>query len=486
MVIKYIDNDYIINELGKTSWINVEEPDFYIKMASERVKRLIFPSEQGNPNNISTYTEEQQSAIKLATAKYTFWYFDTNYDQTSGSVSVSFGGVSMSESKSYNGETVLPEVYDILQQANLIPTTETFAILNTPYQQDWNKPDEFKKLQQELEIQTNNNIRQDAQIVKINDTLAAMSAFDLSKVKEDIEVIKEEQEEQNKAIETNFNEIETTKTDLGDLGNQVKENKTKINTNIEKIDQTRQLLNTTIQELKKLKPFNYRGEYQEEEAYNINEAVSIGNNLYLSNKDNNTSKPPSEDWVALELEGGGQIDLSNYYNKQQIDIQKQNLDNKINEVNTNLNNKQNILSPGRGINITNNVVETNFDIGNYISKTNKLVFKNKVFDGMIYFNNWRDATLNYPTANYFRMFVISLAGTNDNNRGREMFLHSDQNDEDYFFTKKISFFDYGSKISNQNGYVPVLISDGVIRILAGNWYVPNGGGIQVKIYEIGY
>lgn len=247
--------------------------------------------------------------------------------------------------------------------------------------------------------------------------------------------------------------VDTIKNDLGDLGdqvvdvqNEVKENKTKINTNIEKIDQTRQLLNTTIQELKKLKPFNYRGEYQEGEAYNINDAVSIGNNLYLSNKDNNTSKPPSEDWVALELEGGEQIDLSNYYNKQEIDIQKQ----------------------------------------NYISKTDKLVFKNKVFDGMIYFNNWGNAVLNYPTANYFRMFVISLEGVNDNYRGREIFLHTDQNDEDYYFTKKISFYNYSTNISYQNWYVPVLISDGVIRILGGNWYVPNGGGIKVKIYEIGY
>lgn len=171
MIVKYIDNDYIINELGKTSWGDVEEPDFYIKMASERVKRLIFPSEQGNPNDISTYTDEQQSAIKLATAKYTFWYFDTNYDQTTGSVSVSFGGVSMSESKSYNGETVLPEVYDILQQANLIPTTETFAILNTPYKQDWNKPDKFIELEQKIEVESNNNIRQDNEIRELQDKI---------------------------------------------------------------------------------------------------------------------------------------------------------------------------------------------------------------------------------------------------------------------------------------------------------------------------
>lgn len=171
MIVKYIDNSYIIDELGKTSWQDVEEPDFYIKMASERVKRLIFPSEQGNPNDISTYTEEQQAAIKLATAKYTFWYFDTNYDQTTGSVSVSFGGVSMSETKSYNGETVLPEVYDILQQANLIPTTETFAIMNTPYKQDWNKPDKFIELEQKIEVESNNNIRQDNEIRELQDKI---------------------------------------------------------------------------------------------------------------------------------------------------------------------------------------------------------------------------------------------------------------------------------------------------------------------------
>ena len=113
MLVKYIDSNYIIERLQKPSWGEVEEPDFYITMASNRVKALIFPSEQGDPNNLASYTEEQQEAIKLATAIYTLWYFDTNYDFTNGSVSVNFGGVSMSESKTYNGEMVLPNVFDI-------------------------------------------------------------------------------------------------------------------------------------------------------------------------------------------------------------------------------------------------------------------------------------------------------------------------------------------------------------------------------------
>ena len=71
MLVKYIDSNYIIETLQKPSWGEVEEPDFYITMASNRVKALIFPSEQGDPNNLASYTEEQQEAIKLATAIYT-------------------------------------------------------------------------------------------------------------------------------------------------------------------------------------------------------------------------------------------------------------------------------------------------------------------------------------------------------------------------------------------------------------------------------
>lgn len=243
MLVKYIDSDYIIERLQKPSWGEVEEPDFYITMASNRIKALIFPSEQGDPNNLASYTEEQQEAIKLATAIYTMWYFDTNYDFTNGSVSVNFGGVSMSESKTYNGEMVLPNVFDILKQANLIPTTETFIfndVMAGNLISDGINPKAFKDLQQEVERQADQNIKQDAKIVDIYDKLEAMGGLNVAGIKEDIETIKEEQVEQNKVIENNANEIETTKTDLADVGKAITDN---LNT-FKQFKQNQEIINT--------------------------------------------------------------------------------------------------------------------------------------------------------------------------------------------------------------------------------------------------
>ena len=332
MLVKYIDSDYIIERLQKPSWGEVEEPDFYITMASNRVKALIFPSEQGDPNNLESYTEEQQEAIKLATAIYAMWYFDTNYDFTNGSVSVNFGGVSMSESKTYNGEMVLPNVFDILKQANLIPTTETFIFSgeNSLYADTAINPKAFKDLQQEVERQADVNIKQDAKIVDIYDILDNMDYSYILEVKQEIEQIQEEQVEQNKAIENNATEIETTKTDLGDLGGQVidvqnktNENTTNIEANTTQIQATSKLLNDTIEELKKQKWVSYKGTYQPGTTYNTGDLVVLNSVFYLSNADNNTTTPPGSQWDIIENPtGGGQIDLSNYYNKQEIDTQQ--------------------------------------------------------------------------------------------------------------------------------------------------------------------
>ncbi len=394
MLVKYIDSNYIIEDLQKPSWGEVEEPDFYITMASNRIKALIFPSEQGDPNNLASYTAEQQEAIKLATAIYTLWYFDTNYDFTNGSVSVNFGGVSMSESKTYNGEMVLPNVFDILKQANLIPTTETFIFNNVAGSFDNVNinPKAFKDLQQEMERQTDNNIRQDGEIVKIYDILSRIpSDEEQEALKKEVEVIKQEQitqntdiqanrtaittiervdEEQNRAIETNLNNINTIKTDLGDLGNQVVDVQNKTNANTTKIQQnttniatntnniqnntnniqtnttnitaldTRlvivsSLLQDTINGLKTLKPFQYVGEYQAGTSYNINQAVSLNNNLYLSKEDNNTTTPPGTKWLLLN-EDFATIDLTQYYTKLEIDTFRNALQNSINTNTTNI------------------------------------------------------------------------------------------------------------------------------------------------------
>ena len=394
MLVKYIDSDYIIERLQKPSWGEVEEPDFYITMASNRVKALIFPSEQGDPNNLASYTEEQQEAIKLATAIYTLWYFDTNYDFTNGSVSVNFGGVSMSESKTYNGEMVLPNVFDILKQANLIPTTETFIFSgeNNLYADTAINPKSFKDLQQEVERQADVNIKQDAKLVALNDAIANIDGL-----KTEIWDIQAEQQEQDTKILTNTNNITTLKNDVktfyGDLlntqnkvagieynylkkqsndiqvvnslvdfyGNIVVKNNGYVD-NVEttaptsmvnvrhlnntitpidtKLTNTTDLLNQTIERLRTLKPFQYVGQYQAGTTYNINQVVSFNNNLYLSTEDNNTTQPPTDKWLLLN-EDLLNIDLTDYYTKLEVDGIKNNLQNSITTNQTNITNLQN-------------------------------------------------------------------------------------------------------------------------------------------------
>lgn len=393
MLVKYIDSNYIIEDLQKTSWGEVEEPDFYITMASNRVKALIFPSEQGDPNNLASYTEEQQEAIKLATAIYTLWYFDTNYDFTNGSVSVNFGGVSMSESKTYNGEMVLPNVFDILKQANLIPTTETFIFSgeNNLYADTAINPKSFKDLQQEVERQADVNIKQDAKLVALNDTIANIDGL-----KTEIWDIQEEQQEQDTKILTNTNKITTLQNDVktfyGDLlatqnkvagieynyvqkngnlqvvnafvdfyGNIAAKNNgyvdnvdtgaptsmvniRHLNNTITPIDtkltNTTDLLNQTIEGLRTLKPFEYVGQYQAGTTYNINQLVSLNNNLYLSTEDNNTTTPPTDKWLLLN-EDMLNIDLTEYYTKLEVDSIKNNLQNSITSNTTNITNLNN-------------------------------------------------------------------------------------------------------------------------------------------------
>ena len=377
MLVKYIDSNYIIETLQKPSWGEVEEPDFYITMASNRVKALIFPSEQGDPNNLASYNEEQQEAIKLATAIYTLWYFDTNYDFTNGSVSVNFGGVSMSESKTYNGEMVLPNVFDILKQANLIPTTETFIFNNTSGSFDNVNinPEAFKDLQQEMERQADNNIRQDGEIVKIYDRLSRVPTNEEQEhLKLEVEEIQKEQEVQNINIQANTNkttdlqnqiteniediaaineEVSTNKTDIANLGNKVNANEAAIQTNTNKIQENKNnitlldgrllsvsgLLNQTIDGLRTLRPFKFVGLYDSSRTYMINEMVSKDDKFYLSLEDNNTTTPPGNKWLIMkEFQ---QVDLSDYPTKLEVNAIKTDLQNKITANTTNITDLQN-------------------------------------------------------------------------------------------------------------------------------------------------
>lgn len=182
--------------------------------------------------------------------------------------------------------------------------------------------------------------------------------------------IEEIDEAQNIAIETNLNNINTIKTDLGDLGNQVVDVQNKTNANTTKIQQNTtnittnttniqnntnniqtnttnitaldgrlvsvsSLLNDTINGLKTLKPFQYVGEYQAGTTYRINQAVSLNNNLYLSKEDNNTTTPPGNKWLLLN-EDFATIDLTQYYTKLEVNAIRDNLQNSINTNATNI------------------------------------------------------------------------------------------------------------------------------------------------------
>lgn len=348
MLVKYIDSDYIINTLQKTSWADVEEPDFYITMASNRVKALIFPSEQGDPDNIASYTQEQQDAIKLATAIYTLWYFDTNYDFSNGSVSVNFGGVSMSESKTYNGEMVLPNVFDILKQTNLIPTTETFIFNGNEnlYGDVAINPEAFKNLQQEVERQANVNVAQDAKIVDIYDKLANIpNDTDFKNVKEQIENINQDQLRQNELININSQNI-ALKQDKLIAGDNIDINKNVISANIKNVDlsnyytkqeidtsqQTQDInittntnnivkvddkLNRVIDELNKATLVNYKGEWVAGTTAKLGEVWSFNNQMWLCKVETSTNEPTNtNDWDLLSAPA---IDLNDYYNKTQVD-----------------------------------------------------------------------------------------------------------------------------------------------------------------------
>lgn len=122
-----------------------------------------------------------------------------------------------------------------------------------------------------------------------------------------------------------------------------------------KLTSTTDLLNQTIAGLRTLKPFEYVGEYQASTSYKINQLVSYNNNLYLSKEDNNTTTPPSDKWLLVNKETV-QVDLSDYYNKLEVDQIKTTLENNITNNTNNINtNTTNIT------NLQNNVVKLTTD-----------------------------------------------------------------------------------------------------------------------------
>ncbi len=68
--------------------------------------------------------QKEWLATMEATAIYTDHYWKTDFDFSSGGVSVSMGTNSFSESKTFNGEKLIPQVYELLQNVGLLETDE--------------------------------------------------------------------------------------------------------------------------------------------------------------------------------------------------------------------------------------------------------------------------------------------------------------------------------------------------------------------------
>ena len=185
---------------------------------------------------------------------------------------------------------------------------------------------------------------------------------------QEIAQIKQEQEEQNNKINQNKNLIDSTYEEAigavrknAEQDETIRNQETRIESNWNNINNLNQrvgtntnnitaldsrlvnvsgLLNQTIDGLRTLKPFQYVGEYQNGTSYKINQLVSYNNNLYLSKEDNNTTTPPSNKWLLINKETIS-VDLSDYYNKLEVEAIKNNLQQSITSNTTNITDLQN-------------------------------------------------------------------------------------------------------------------------------------------------
>ena len=213
-----------------------------------------------------------------------------------------------------------------------------------------------------------------ADIAQINQNIASINQeqitqnTNISNNANEISSLKAKDTEQNNRLtqleqetEDNFNEIANIKTKDQQQDNTIQSNTTSINANTNSINTLNQqvannknLLDQTIDGLRALKPFEYVGEFQQGTSYNINQLVSYNNNLYLSKEDNNNTIPTSDKWLLINKDTVS-VDLSNYYNKLEVDQIKTTLENNITsntnnittitqEINTNKNNITNLAT----------------------------------------------------------------------------------------------------------------------------------------------
>lgn len=120
-MLKFIDKDYMSVEYGLIEFQDEKKADYYIGRASRKISQLITIG-KFNEDDITNLTQKQQEAIKEATAIYTDYYWKDDFDFTEGSISISMGGQSFSESRQYKGEKVIPQTLELLENNDLLET----------------------------------------------------------------------------------------------------------------------------------------------------------------------------------------------------------------------------------------------------------------------------------------------------------------------------------------------------------------------------
>ena len=199
-----------------------------------------------------------------------------------------------------------------------------------------------------------------ADIAQINQNIANINQeqitqnSNISNNANEINSLKAKDIEQNNRLtqleqetEDNFNEIANIKTKDQQQDNSIQTNTNKIQenkNNITALDgrlvSVSGLLTQTIDGLRTLRPFQYVGEYQNGTSYKINQLVSYQNNLYLSKEDNNNTIPTSDKWLLINKDTIS-VDLSDYYNKLEVEAIKNNLQQSITSNTTNITNLNN-------------------------------------------------------------------------------------------------------------------------------------------------
>lgn len=116
------------NDYGLIEFKDEPKAEYYIKRASRKIAQLI-TSEQFDEDDITNLTQKQQDHIKEATAIYADYYWKDDFDFTEGSLSVSIGGQSFSETRAFNGEKVIPQVHELLQNVDLLEVDNGSTII---------------------------------------------------------------------------------------------------------------------------------------------------------------------------------------------------------------------------------------------------------------------------------------------------------------------------------------------------------------------